>query len=303
MHRQHSDGEPLVRVALVLVDSQSSGTLVQLQLSVQRSVNIHERAADEAEERRCAAVVCGVLATCAGGRTGAAHRITELWLGNHGLSRATLPRMDSLRHLWLQNNSITTDGLKALAHSCPLLTRLSLQANRLTSLQPLARLNLLEMLDVQNNMVSELADVVNSLRRLRALKALLCTGNPFFDRAPPEATEVLTSAMRSLTDLNYRRVTRPNKASPGGGGGGRRLVAASPPSSRGGDNVQRLLDQVEAEAVEAVLQRLLTDVAGHHVTPARSQRTTSSPDMASAPSSRPARDVLPLSWSNRVFTL
>ena len=301
MYRQHSDGEPLVRVALVVVEGQCSGTRVQLQLSVQRSVNDHERAADDAEELRCAAVAWGVIATCAGGRTGAVHRVTELWLGNHGLTRATLPRMASLRHLWLQSNSITTDGVKALAHSCPLLTRLSLQGNRLTSLQPLTRLTLLELLDVQDNCVEELADVVNSLRRMRALKALVCTGNPFFDSAP-EATEVLTTALRSLTDLNYRRVTRP-RASPGGGGGGSRLVASSPPSSRGGDRVQRLLNQVEAEAVEAVLQRLLTDVAGHQVTPARRQMYTGSPDMTTTPSPRPARDVLPLSWSNRVFTL
>ena len=301
MHRQHSDGEPLVRVALVLVEGQSSSSRVQLQLSLQRSVNDYERAADDAEERRCAAVAWGVIATCAGGRTGAVHRITELWLGNHGLTRATLPRMASLRHLWLQSNSITTDGVKALAHSCPLLTRLSLQGNRLTSLQPLARLTLLELLDVQDNCVEELADVVNSLRRMRALKALVCTGNPFFDNTP-EATEVLTTALRSLMDLNYRRVTRP-KASPGGGGSrGSRLVASSPPSSRGGDSVERLLNQVEAEAVEAVLQRLLTDVAGQQLAPARRQMYTGSPDMTTS-SPRPARDVLPLSWSNRVFTL
>ena len=306
MHRQHS--EPLVRVALSLDASQSSDTPVHVLLSVQRFVDGHERAQDadvavEAEERRCAAVVWGVVATCAGGKPGAVHRVTELWLGNHGLTRAMLPRMASLRTLWLQGNSITSDGAKALAHSCPLLTRLSLQGNRLTSLQPLVRLTLLELLDVADNFVEELADVVNNLRRMRALKALVCTGNAFFDGAP-EATAVLTSALRSLTDLNYRRVTRPRVGGSPGRGSSGGLVACSPPSSRGTDNVQRLLNQVEAEAVEAVLQRLLTDVAGQQATPrARRHMDAGSPDVGSAPSPRAARDVLPLSWSNRLFTL
>lgn len=153
--------------------------------------------------------------------------LEELWLGKNKITSLALPPMLKLRHLSLQNNRLEVwdesffhnacglthlylghNNLPDLPQEFALLTDLEevdLAKNAITCIRPLPQLTKLEELWMNDNQISDLAEVRN-LAALPALKTIYLERNPVHGLGNPESEarykEEILQVVPNLTQLD-----------------------------------------------------------------------------------------------------